>query len=227
LIRSIAQPASLSIICKCGPGETRGIVNFARSFIPFIEPKEKHLQEANLSAQIIQITRAQSIFKELRGASISASNFDEHLMDWDELRLFEASLVELNEDPSSDVTGNKAVLMVISMILHPPCSGCIPPECECECACVCVCVTRSGGEESSGPQDPLAELFNPKVWGTPIRGLAAMDYLAPAFITYPAPYSIIVGVKQIGRMLRHKHFASMINRLDKEQRCVLQSCARN
>jgi hypothetical protein len=95
-------------------------------------------------------------------------------------------------------------------------------------ACVCASAGEEDeAEESSVPQDPLTEVFNPKVWGTPIRGLAAMDYLAPAFITYPAPKSIIVGVKQIGRMLRHKHFASMINRLDKEQRTVCLAILRS
>jgi hypothetical protein len=169
----------------------------------------KYLQEANLSAQILQITRAKELLQKLRSASISEVNFNEHLMDWDELRLFEASLVKLNDDPSSDVTGNKAVLMVISIILHPPPQDFTGP-------CIAKhepCSVYTG-----------SDLLSKDVWGSPIRGLAAMDFLAPAFITYAAPSSILIGVKTIGRMFRHERFASTIKRLDEEQRCVVQSC---
>lgn len=126
------------------------------------------------------------LLEDLRSNTITVDTFEEHIKDWLDLRDFEHQLRTLDGLHDPVVRANGAVLKVIELLLHPY------------------------------AEPPANASLNEEVWGTPIRGLAAMEVLAPAFQSNVPPKGILNAIKTIGRRLRDPGFPSMLERLAEE-----------
>mmetsp|Transcript_19573 Transcript_19573/g.58344 ORF Transcript_19573/g.58344 Transcript_19573/m.58344 type:complete len:641 (+) Transcript_19573:232-2154(+) len=145
------------------------------------------LHRENLLAQKRQIELAVALLEAVRGCTITKDTLTDHLMDWGDLRALENLLLQLDQQRGG-VRANGMVLKVIELVLHP---------------------------HSVAPPDS-ADL-NEVVWGTPMKGLAAMEVFEPAFRTNDPPRGILSAVRTIGRRLRDPGFPSMMQRLAQEE----------
>lgn len=90
-------------------------------------------------------------------------------------------------DRGGDIAANAAVLTAIELVLHPH-------------------------SEATGVLG-----LNENVWGTPLRGIAAITFLEPWFRSHPPSQGLLLGIKTIGRRLHDPGFPAIVDRLEKEE----------